>query len=117
MKTNRAIRDFLAGRVLLRPATLRWYRRVLRDDTPLAVLRTLLTRLVACPRITPMTSEPKAILVYLHTCQQCGHRWESPNRVPRQCPHCWSRKWNRASPPPLAKAGSLSPRLPASKEG
>ncbi|MDP3062119.1 MAG: tyrosine-type recombinase/integrase, partial [Chloroflexota bacterium] len=29
MKTDRAVRDFIASRVLLRPATLRWYGRLL----------------------------------------------------------------------------------------
>ena len=43
-----------------------------------------------------------AKLVYKHTCQQCGYRWESgkdgkrksDNSIePRQCRNCNSRRW------------------------
>ena len=44
-----------------------------------------------------------AKLVYKHTCQQCGYRWESgkdgkrksDNSIePRQCRNCNSRRWD-----------------------
>jgi DNA-directed RNA polymerase subunit RPC12/RpoP len=36
-------------------------------------------------------------------CTQCNHRWTRswPNRIPRECPACHSRRWNKPKPEPL----------------
>jgi|GEM_PF-1950662 len=36
------------------------------------------------------------------SCKLCGHKWSGrPEPVPRECPACHSRRWNRPVPPPL----------------
>jgi predicted Zn-ribbon and HTH transcriptional regulator len=39
------------------------------------------------------------VIKYIHTCQRCGHEWESELEHPRQCPKCWSRNWDKEVKP------------------
>jgi predicted Zn-ribbon and HTH transcriptional regulator len=40
--------------------------------------------------------EKKKLDLYPVQCNQCEYKWESRVRVPRQCPKCGTRRWNRS---------------------
>ena len=36
----------------------------------------------------------KAVIKYTQRCSKCQHEWETESEHPRQCPKCWSRRWD-----------------------
>jgi len=69
---------------------------IFRCQSPNAELMRKLTLDKACRmRYNHYNMRVKAVLKYIHQCQQCGHEWETEKEMPRQCSKCWSRRWNR----------------------